>query len=52
MPKEKPELSDAMRKKLSGKSTEKSQLTEQNSLLQFLVLKVELESQLLQQTLL
>ena len=47
MPKEKPELSDAMKKKLAGKTFEKTEFKEQNTQLPYQVQKEELENLLL-----
>ena len=44
MPKEKPELSDAMREKLRRKTPIKNPIKEQNLLLQFPAQKEELEN--------
>ena len=45
MPENKPELSDAMKKKMSQKILQKTLFLEQNILLQSQVQKVELENQ-------
>ena len=50
MPKEKPELSDAMRAKMSRKLPEKNPIKGKSLQLQFLVQKEVLENPLLQQT--